>query len=1055
MTGSGATDVVENFDCEMAAANAYELLLFISCLFQLIILCKAKRPEPRVVLDIPVDFHQRVKVYDDFVEIIEAPAFAEREFDIVLSYRTREARLLSIELTSIGIENKEGHEFKYVVIVAQRSEVTQTLRVKVGLRDSLAHLENKALEIFPDLYIEQIHVTVTLVDLLPGGLESKPVLAGDFLRLLLVPPWSRPQKPGFSFPWPLDQLIKYNPKKIEKCQHLKDIVDLLTFPVALTGKETGLKRVLPALAWPREELAEAYSRTKPRFTISTWIFIMEPCLDGLCGIFNHRSTVLLTPLVSITSNGQLHIQVQYTPDMGHAFIMNSPLPLKKWLQIVMSVDDTTIYVTIRHFNGHVFEKQETAVHRDFPHGTFSYKDTDGFWVLGGTEGSQTFKGIIGHTRIYRRHLLFLNQVFSPPEDHLMFSMALTDHSATCSERIVDLHEAALEEIEKESEKNENDATKRESLMDLVPTTDSINPQCQIPLSGETPEVDLIVQHAIRQHHNDLTSVADFLYQLAFGKLVASTQEAREALAILRVASCMEHIKSQYMTGIINMIGLGVPQDKIQGWKYLLLCAANDNALCQMALAYRHFLGADGLHQDCDVAIGYYKAAALTTDKLLQEHQEVNTHSEAVRLDDYDELANHKGQESDMFQWLTHQALHGLTGAQNLLAEMYYYGKRGLQRDLNRAVKYYQMGADKGDAEGLYNLGVSMLKGHGVEQNEEEAIKLFKMSAEQDFPPALNALGFYEVNTRQNYSGAAAYFRRAADKGDRDGLTNLAVCYDNGWVEGHPPDKRAAFKYWFEAATKGHPGSCLAVGEGVSSGLYVDRNCPLGVVYLRFVAEQNPEVGWFLRRGLEAHYQGDMYKSLVNFMFAAEVGMEVPLYNAAMLCEENQDNLKLNSVMAVDCAWHYYNRSAAMGWVFAMVKVGDNHWYGKTVPQNITFAAEMYAEAASKNNLPQAVYNLAYMVEYNYSLNGIQWNNVDKNDFLQGNLTFAASLYKKCRDASENNNESFLPCAFGVVRVKLKLFWQNNSMLAQACGVMATLLVGLLTILVFFCDGNGP
>lgn len=35
---------------------------------------------------------------------------------------------------------------------------------------------------------------------------------------------------------------------------------------------------------------------------------------------------------------------------------------------------------------------------------------------------------------------------------LLFS-ALTDHSATCSERIVDLHEAALEEIEKESEKN--------------------------------------------------------------------------------------------------------------------------------------------------------------------------------------------------------------------------------------------------------------------------------------------------------------------------------------------------------------------------------------------------------------------------------------------------------------------------------------------------------------------------------------------------------------------------------------------------------------------------
>ena len=42
--------------------------------------------------------------------------------------------------------------------------------------------------------------------------------------------------------------------------------------------------------------------------------------------------------------------------------------------------------------------------------------------------------------------------------------------------------------------------------------------------------------------------------------------------------------------------------------------------------------------------------------------------------------------------------------------------------------------------------------------------------------------------RQNFSGGAIYFRRAANKGDRDGLTNLAVSYDNGWVEGHPPDK---------------------------------------------------------------------------------------------------------------------------------------------------------------------------------------------------------------------------------------------------------------------------
>jgi len=45
---------------------------------------------------------------------------------------------------------------------------------------------------------------------------------------------------------------------------------------------------------------------------------------------------------------------------------------------------------------------------------------------------------------------------------------------------------------------------------------------------------------------------------------------------------------------------------------------------------------------------------------------------------------------------------------------------------------------------------------------------------------LNALGFIEVNFRSNHSGAVVYFKRAADKGDRDGLNNLGIAMANGW-----------------------------------------------------------------------------------------------------------------------------------------------------------------------------------------------------------------------------------------------------------------------------------
>ena len=44
----------------------------------------------------------------------------------------------------------------------------------------------------------------------------------------------------------------------------------------------------------------------------------------------------------------------------------------------------------------------------------------------------------------------------------------------------------------------------------------------------------------------------------------------------------------------------------------------------------------------------------------------------------------------------------------------------------------------------------------------------------------------------------------------------------------------------------------------------------------------------------------------------------PVYNVKYSLEW-QD--MLNSVTAVDCTWHYYNRSAAMGWVF-----GEKIWF---------------------------------------------------------------------------------------------------------------------------------
>jgi len=46
-------------------------------------------------------------------------------------------------------------------------------------------------------------------------------------------------------------------------------------------------------------------------------------------------------------------------------------------------------------------------------------------------------------------------------------------------------------------------------------------------------------------------------------------------------------------------------------------------------------------------------------------------------------------------------------------------------------------------------------------------------------------------------------------------------------------------------------------------------------------------------------------------------MEVPQYNAALLCDENEH---FQHATSVDCAMRYYNHSAALGWVFCKLSV---------------------------------------------------------------------------------------------------------------------------------------
>jgi serine/threonine protein kinase len=83
------------------------------------------------------------------------------------------------------------------------------------------------------------------------------------------------------------------------------------------------------------------------------------------------------------------------------------------------------------------------------------------------------------------------------------------------------------------------------------------------------------------------------------------------------------------------------------------------------------------------------------------------------------------------------AENGDKEAQRRLGEIYFYG-RGVKPDYQKAIQYFQLSANQGDAPSLYHIGRCYELGLGVPQRDTtQAISIYKQA--KTFPPAAEAL----------------------------------------------------------------------------------------------------------------------------------------------------------------------------------------------------------------------------------------------------------------------------------------------------------------------------
>ena len=143
---------------------------------------------------------------------------------------------------------------------------------------------------------------------------------------------------------------------------------------------------------------------------------------------------------------------------------------------------------------------------------------------------------------------------------------------------------------------------------------------------------------------------------------------------------------------------------------------------------------------------------------------------------------------------------GNVQAMNLLGDIYEE-----EEDFDKAVRYYQMGADLNNPEAICNLGYCYEKGQGVILSFKKATELYRQAAAMNHPRATRMLAacYLEgTGVDKDVNEALKLFSTAAELGDVQAMYLLGSIYEDG-DEGVKKDIKEAKKWYKKAAAEGY------------------------------------------------------------------------------------------------------------------------------------------------------------------------------------------------------------------------------------------------------------
>ena len=197
---------------------------------------------------------------------------------------------------------------------------------------------------------------------------------------------------------------------------------------------------------------------------------------------------------------------------------------------------------------------------------------------------------------------------------------------------------------------------------------------------------------------------------------------------------------------------------------------------------------------------------------------------------YEQGIYYKEDKKEAAKYYTRAAEQGDALAINYLG-LYYY-KQGLDpgtaeqsrdRFLQKGAELFKKSRELGCARAANNLGMCYEQGAGVEKDFEQAFVCYKEAADKGYAQGMFNLGYLylrkaKANKLMEYYEKAAHWLRCAINADNqlvDGYFYLGFLFEKGLGVDH--DFQTAFNYYRHAAQLNHPQACKRCGDMLYSG----------------------------------------------------------------------------------------------------------------------------------------------------------------------------------------------------------------------------------------------